>query len=40
MHTEATLETMKRYRIGKVLREWENMKPPIQGGVYHLSTLR
>lgn len=35
MHTEATLETMKRYRIGKVLREWENMKPPIQGGVYH-----
>jgi delta8-fatty-acid desaturase len=27
---------MKRYRIGKVLKQWENMKPPVQGGVYHM----
>jgi delta8-fatty-acid desaturase len=36
MHTQATLQTMERYRIGKVLKQWENMKPPVQGGVYHM----
>ena len=34
MHTQATLQTMKRYRIGKVVGEWKNMVPPIQGGLY------
>lgn len=36
MHSQTTLETMKSYRISRVLRPWENMKPPIQGGVYHV----
>ena len=34
MHTQATLQTMKRYRIGKVVGQWKNMVPPIQGGLY------
>jgi hypothetical protein len=27
---------MERYRIGKLLKRWENMEPPIQGGLYHM----
>jgi delta8-fatty-acid desaturase len=37
MHTQATLQTMKRYRIGKIIGQWKNMTPPIQGGVYHVQ---
>lgn len=34
MHTQATLETMNRFCIGRVVGTWINMAPPIQGGIY------
>lgn len=37
MHTQATLSTMKRYRIGRIVGQWKNMVPPIQGGVYSVQ---
>lgn len=37
MHTQATLSTMKRYRIGRIVGQWKNMVPPIQGGVYNVQ---
>ena len=37
MHTQATLSTMKRYRIGRTVGQWKNMVPPIQGGVYNVQ---
>jgi delta8-fatty-acid desaturase len=37
MHTQATLQTMNRYRIGRIEGQWKNMTPPIQGGVYHVQ---
>lgn len=36
MHTQATLQTIKRYRIGRIVGQWKNMTPPIQGGVYEV----
>jgi len=37
MHTQATLSTMKRYRIGRTVGQWKNMVPPIQGGIYNVQ---
>jgi hypothetical protein len=37
MHTQATLQTMKRYRIGRIVGQWKNMVPPIQGGIYQIQ---
>jgi delta8-fatty-acid desaturase len=35
MHTQTTLQAIKRYRIGRTVGQWKNMTPPIQGGIYH-----
>lgn len=37
MHTQATLKTLKRYSIGRILGRWENLTPPIQGGSYQVQ---
>lgn len=37
MHTQDTLRTMERYRIGRVVGPWQNLKPPIQGGRFERS---
>jgi delta8-fatty-acid desaturase len=37
MHTQATLQSMKRYRIGRIVGQWKNMVPPIQGGIYQIQ---
>lgn len=39
-HTEATQETFKRFRVGKIKGKWHNMLPPIQGGVYKKQNLK
>ena len=33
-HSAATLQTMSRYRIGRIKGAWTNFKPPIRGGVF------
>lgn len=34
-HSDSTIETFKRYKIGTIDYKWENMLPPIQGGKYN-----
>ncbi|KAF4448509.1 hypothetical protein F53441_8095 [Fusarium austroafricanum] len=34
-HSEATLRTMKAYRIGCKQGSWVNRTPPIRGGIFH-----
>ncbi|CZR35702.1 hypothetical protein LB506_012461 [Fusarium annulatum] len=36
-HSEATLRTMKAYRIGRKQGSWVNRTPPIRGGVFRLD---
>ena len=31
-HSAATLQTMTRYRIGRIMGTWSNLVPPIRGG--------
>lgn len=33
-HSEQTQKTFLRFKIGEVAHRWENMRPPIQGGVF------
>lgn len=33
-HSDATVATFKRFKIGKINEPWLNMLPPIQGGIY------
>ncbi|KAK3696618.1 hypothetical protein LTR37_017871 [Vermiconidia calcicola] len=35
-HSPEIVKSMRHYRIGRVDGVWENLIPPIQGGVYHL----
>lgn len=37
-HSEVTQRTFKGFRIGKIDYAWENLLPPIQGGVYSAKT--
>ncbi|AET37963.1 fatty acid desaturase Ecym_2214 [Eremothecium cymbalariae DBVPG len=36
-HSNLTIATFKKWRIGVIDYPWENMVPPIQGGVYRLA---
>lgn len=38
-HSLETLQSMKRYRIGRIEGEWINFVPPIQGGVFQACAL-
>ena len=33
-HSSETLQSMQRYRIGRIDGPWQNFTPPIQGGVF------